>query len=78
MNFEQIIGAILFLTGVFLLADVVLSYSSSFNSSTIVSVSNPFLVEVLIGIFLTVFGLYLLKIIPQQKRNNPFHRPSLN
>ena len=71
MDFEKILGTVLFLSGVFLLLDAVMSYASSFNSSAIVSASNPFLVEVLIGVFLTVFGLYLLKIIPQQKRDIP-------
>jgi hypothetical protein len=67
MDFEKILGTVLFLSGVFLLIDAVLSYAHRFNSSAIVSASNPFLVEVLIGVFLTIFGLYLMKIIPQRK-----------
>ncbi len=69
MDFEQILGAVFLLSGVFLLTDAGLSYANSFNSSAIVSASNPFLAEVLIGVFLTVFGLYLLKIVPLRKRN---------
>ena len=62
MDFELILGFALFLSGVFLLTTAILSYLGNFSSSGIVSASNPFLAEVLIGFFLIAFGLYLMKI----------------
>ncbi len=66
MNLEQILGAALLVCGVYLLVSVVLNFST-LASETILSAANPFLVEVSIGIFLVIFGLYMMKIILRKK-----------
>jgi hypothetical protein len=64
MDIEKFFGIVMFLSGSFLLITSALNYSNSFGFSAI-SLSNPFLIEVIIGIFLIIFSLYLLKIIHQ-------------
>ncbi len=71
MDFEKILGTVLFLSGGFLLIAAILFLINNFSFSTIVSVSSPFLAEVLIGVFLMVFGLYLLKIILNKHEHFP-------
>jgi hypothetical protein len=66
MDIEKIFGIVMFLSGVFLLVTTVLRYANGVNSFAIVSPSNPFSVEVLIGVFLIIFGLYLMKIFQKQ------------
>jgi len=63
MNFERILGIVLFLSGVFLLAAAVPNYVNSIFLQKLFLSQILFLAEVLIGVFLIIFGLYLMKII---------------
>ncbi len=66
MNLEQVLGAALLVCGVYLLVSVVLNFAT-LASEAILSAANPFLVEVSLGIFLVIFGLYMMKIILRKK-----------
>jgi hypothetical protein len=67
MNVEQILGVALLFSGVFLLVSAVLIYLENFHFLKTVSASSIFLAEVVIGIFLVLFGLYLMKDYLQAK-----------
>lgn len=65
MDVERVLGLILFLSGIFLLGVAAVTYLGGLSSGG-VSISGAFLVDVLIGIFLAGFGLYLLQIVRKE------------
>ncbi len=67
MDLEQILGMALLFSGVFLLVSAFLIYVDNLSSMNIVSAYSPFLAEVVIGIFLVIFGAFLMKDYLQAK-----------
>ncbi len=67
MELEQILGMAMLFSGVFLLVSAVLIYLENLESTRIVSASSPFLAEIAIGIFLILFGFFLMKDYLQAK-----------